>query len=87
MENSYGRYTVIFSLNDCDLSLHTLVGHKDSVTQVAWSHDGTMLATGDMSGLIQVWSVSTKEMIWSSEISDLEVCAKLGCSEYLSNIL
>ena len=53
--------------------MEKISGHKDSVTQVAWSHDGTMLATGDMAGLIQVWSVATKEMIWSSEISDLEV--------------
>lgn len=50
-----------------------IIGHKDSVVQVSWSHDGTMLASGDMAGLIQVWSVATKELIWSFEISDLEV--------------
>ncbi|KAF6017019.1 AAMP [Bugula neritina] len=53
---------------------HSLVatGHKDSVTQVSFSADGTYLATGDMSGLIQVWNIATKETVWSFEVADLE---------------
>ena len=48
-------------------------GHKDSVTCTAFSHDGKFVATGDMSGFIIVWDVSTKKEIWSFEATDLEV--------------
>ena len=34
-----------------------------------------MVASGDMSGLIKVWKVETKEEIWSFEVGDLEVRA------------
>ncbi|XP_067426215.1 angio-associated migratory cell protein isoform X1 [Emydura macquarii macquarii] len=47
-------------------------GHKDSVTCAGFSHDSTYVATGDMSGLIKVWRVDTKEEIWSFEVGDLE---------------
>ena len=48
-------------------------GHKDSVTCVGFSHDGALVVTGDMSGLIKVWSIETQEEVWSFECSDLEV--------------
>ncbi|TDG96283.1 hypothetical protein EPR50_G00238630 [Perca flavescens] len=47
-------------------------GHKDSVTCALFSHDSSMVATGDMSGVIKVWKVDTKEEIWSFEVGDLE---------------
>ncbi|TFK03601.1 calcineurin subunit B type 1 [Platysternon megacephalum] len=47
-------------------------GHKDSVTCAGFSHDSVFVATGDMSGLIKVWQVDTKEEIWSFEVGDLE---------------
>ncbi|XP_071792333.1 angio-associated migratory cell protein-like [Asterias amurensis] len=47
-------------------------GHKDSVTCVGFSHDGALVVTGDMSGLIKVWSIETQEEVWSFECSDLE---------------
>lgn len=51
-----------------------LLGHKDSVTCATFSHDSTLVASGDMSGLIKVWKVEAKEEIWSFEVGDLEVC-------------
>lgn len=48
-------------------------GHKDSVTCAMFSHDSSLVASGDMSGLIKVWKVETKEEIWSFEVEDLEV--------------
>lgn len=48
-------------------------GHKDSVTCAGFSHDSTLVATGDMSGLLKVWQVDTKEEVWSFEAGDLEV--------------
>lgn len=47
-------------------------GHKDSVTNVSFSHDGSMVATGDMSGIIKVWRLDKMDEIWSFEGSDLE---------------
>ena len=38
-----------------------------------FSHDSKYVATGDMSGLIKVWSLTTGVEIWSFETSDLEV--------------
>lgn len=48
------------------------LGHKDSVTCTAFSHDSKLVATGDMSGLIIVWDVATKKQIWNFETTDLE---------------
>uniref|UniRef100_A0AAQ5YTT6 Angio-associated migratory cell protein n=1 Tax=Amphiprion ocellaris TaxID=80972 RepID=A0AAQ5YTT6_AMPOC len=47
-------------------------GHKDSVTCAVFSHDSSLVASGDMSGMIKVWKVETKEEIWSFEVGDLE---------------
>ena len=47
--------------------------HTDSVTSALFSHDGSYLATADMGGLIQVWKIATKSVIWSFETGDLTV--------------
>ncbi|XP_062852856.1 angio-associated migratory cell protein [Trichomycterus rosablanca] len=52
--------------------LFECTGHKDSVTCALFSHDSKLVASGDMSGLIKVWKVDTKEEIWSFEVGDLE---------------
>lgn len=52
-------------------------GHKDSVTCATFSHDSSLVATGDMGGLIKVWKVESKEEIWSFEVGDLEVKLRL----------
>ncbi|XP_075212250.1 angio-associated migratory cell protein isoform X2 [Lycorma delicatula] len=51
--------------------LFECTNHKDSVISAEFSHDGTYLATGDMSGIIQVWKVATKNVVWSDCIGDL----------------
>ena len=53
--------------------ISSFLGHKDSVTCTGFSHDGVYVATADLSGLIKVWKVETKEEIWSFECSDIEV--------------
>lgn len=54
------------------------------MTCALFSHDSTLVASGDMSGLIKVWKVETKEEIWSFEVGDLEVrdiaTLKIGCA-------
>lgn len=47
-------------------------GHKDSVTCVGFSYDGTYVATGDMSGVIQVWKIAGKSLAWETSVEDLE---------------
>lgn len=55
------------------LLLSSTTGHKDSVTCATFCHDSSLVATGDMGGLIKVWKVESKEEIWSFEVGDLEV--------------
>lgn len=45
-------------------------GHNDSVIGVEFNHDGSLVATGDMGGLIQVWKISSKSLLWSENISE-----------------
>lgn len=61
----------VWSVNDGEV-LFECTGHKDSVTCAVFSHDSSLVATGDMSGMIKVWKVETKEEIWSFEVGDLE---------------
>lgn len=51
--------------------LFQCTGHKDSVTCVGFNFDSTLVATGDMSGMIRVWSVTDKELVWEFETADL----------------
>uniref|UniRef100_A0A1B6KAD8 Angio-associated migratory cell protein n=1 Tax=Graphocephala atropunctata TaxID=36148 RepID=A0A1B6KAD8_9HEMI len=44
------------------------LGHKDSVTMAGFSHDGKYLATGDMTGYIQVWKVATRNCVMSQNV-------------------
>ena len=47
---------------------------KDSVVQAAFSSkDGAFLAAADMSGVIKVWKVAAKEVVWEFETSDITV--------------
>lgn len=70
------------------LSVFDSIGHKDSVTCAMFSNDSSLVATADMSGLIKVWKVESKEELWSFEVGDLEVrkcmsaCASVStCAE------
>ncbi|CAN2389106.1 smooth muscle cell migration [Pristimantis euphronides] len=64
-------------------TLFECTGHKDSVTCTAFSHDSTMVATGDMSGLIKVWRVEDTQEIWSFEVADLEWLEWHPCAHVL----
>ncbi|CAL1543520.1 unnamed protein product [Lymnaea stagnalis] len=47
-------------------------GHTDTVSSVGFSHDGTMVATADMKGLIKVWKVDSGKEIWSFDVTEVE---------------
>lgn len=47
-------------------------GHKDSVTEVHFNFDSQYVATGDMSGLIQVWNVIERKLTWCNEDDDMD---------------
>ncbi|XP_078408851.1 angio-associated migratory cell protein isoform X1 [Cetorhinus maximus] len=58
-------------------------GHKDSVISASFSHDSALVVTGDMSGLIKVWKVETKEEVWSFEVGDLQWVEWHPCAHVL----
>ncbi|CAG9858289.1 unnamed protein product [Phyllotreta striolata] len=47
-------------------------GHKDSIVEVRFNFDSQYVATADMAGMIQVWSVNDKKLVWCYEGDDLE---------------
>jgi WD40 repeat protein len=47
--------------------LHTLEGHSDRVTSVAFSPDDTMLASGSRDATLQLWDVQTGECLQALE--------------------
>lgn len=51
---------------DTGAQVAQLSGHTDSVTSVAWSHDGALVATGGMDGKVNVWKARrpSSDMAW-----------------------
>lgn len=49
------------------------VEHKDSVTFVKFNAKKTLLATADMSGIIQIWKLDEFKKLQQFQIGDLEV--------------
>ena len=45
----------------------TLAGHTDSVASVGFNHDGSLLATGGLDGVVKVWKVESWELVQSLE--------------------
>ena len=56
------------------------LGHNESVTNVKFNKDSSLLATGDMSGLLQVWNVAKGELFWDFEVDQIQVCVGVGLS-------
>lgn len=52
--------------------LFKCTGHTDTVASVGFSHDGSMVATSDLAGLIKVWKTDSGSEIWSFEVSEIE---------------
>ena len=46
---------------------------QDSVTCVQFNYDGSYVATGDMSGVVQVWKIASKLQVWETHVGDLTV--------------
>lgn len=44
------------------------------MTCAGFNHDCSLVVTGDMSGLIKVWSVDSQQEVWTYEVDELEVC-------------
>ncbi|KAK9876742.1 hypothetical protein WA026_014980 [Henosepilachna vigintioctopunctata] len=61
----------VWNLNTRDV-VFECTGHNDSVVEVRFNHDGQYVATADMSGMIQVWSVRDHKLIWCNEGDDLQ---------------
>ncbi|MBN1120541.1 MAG: WD40 repeat domain-containing protein [Anaerolineae bacterium] len=53
-----------------DETWYEFEAHEDQVTAVAWSYDGTWLATGDPDGRIILWNMDTGEMAYEISLED-----------------
>ncbi|GFG40869.1 hypothetical protein Cfor_08899 [Coptotermes formosanus] len=62
--------TYVWETHSGDVVLHCK-GHKDSVTCVQFNYDGSYVATGDMSGVVQVWKIASKLQVWETHVGDL----------------
>jgi WD40 repeat protein len=45
-----------------------LSGHTDTVTAIAWSHEGTRLATASLDGTVRVWTLFPNQRFYRTEI-------------------
>lgn len=61
----------VWDLDSCDV-IFECSGHKDSVIEVSFNFDSSFVATADMSGMVQVWSISEKKLVWCNEGDDIE---------------
>ena len=43
------------------------------MTCVQFNYDGSYVATGDMSGVVQVWKIASKLQVWETHVADLTV--------------
>jgi hypothetical protein len=43
------------------------------VVSAKFNHDGSMVATGDMAGKVQVWKVASQERVMEDSVSELNV--------------
>ena len=57
----------VWRLEDGEV-MFTMDEWGDSVTEVAWNKDGSMLAAADMAGNIKVWKYPGYKLAWSFEL-------------------
>lgn len=62
-------------------------GFKDSVVHSAFSHDGAFLAAADMSGVVKVWKMASKDIIWEFETSDITVRREWQLEGHISFVI
>lgn len=60
----------VWDLETGDIVLEC-TGHRDSVVIVQFNHTNQYVVTADMGGMIQVWDVIDKKLIWCFEGDDL----------------
>jgi hypothetical protein len=50
------------------------------VVSAKFNHDGSLVATGDMAGNVQVWKVASQEKVMEDSVSELNVSPSYSCS-------
>lgn len=66
-------HSVLLIVCHCESCFLVTIGHKESVIGTSFSSNGSYLATGDMSGLIQVWKTESQQCIKTADVDELEV--------------
>lgn len=51
-----------------------------------FNHDGSLVATGDMAGKVQVWKVASQEKVMEDSVSELNVSPSYYCSWDENNV-
>jgi len=74
-----GKFIATGGQDDCgfvfDLEGNLIMaffGHKESVTSVGWNSDSTLVASGDLGGIVKVWNVETKKCVFDCDEGELE---------------
>ena len=57
----------VWRLEDGEV-VFTLTDWSDSVTEVVWNKDCSLLAAGDMAGTVKVWRYPAFKLVWSFEL-------------------
>lgn len=53
--------------------LHALDGHKESIVAVGFNHDGSLLASADMNGVVKIWNSETGSCLLDLEGPSSEI--------------
>src|SRR6266487_4501010 len=69
------------------LTLYTYRGHTDRVNAIAWSPDGTYVASGSEDNTVQIWDVNTKSaiFIYSEQVNGVHAIAWSPDGKYVAS--
>ena len=59
---TYNGYAVIYQISD-GKEIGRISNHHGGVYSLAWSPDGTMIASGDQRGVVRLWNAKTFKLI------------------------